>query len=63
MRPSRARISSSEFESARMAITSEADVMSNPDSRGTPSIRPPSPVTTLRSARSLTSSTRRQVTR
>ena len=45
------------------AMTSDAEVMSKPDSRGTPSIRPPRPVTMLRSARSLTSSTRRQVTR
>ena len=35
--------------------------MSNPVCRGTPSMREPSPTTMLRSARSLTSSTRRQV--
>ena len=44
-----------------MAMTSEAAVMSNPVCRGTPSMREPSPITMLRSARSLTSSTRRQV--
>ena len=35
--------------------------MSKPVCRGTPSMREPSPITMLRSARSLTSSTRRQV--
>ena len=47
--------------SARIAITSEAAVMSKPVWRVTPSTRPPRPMTMLRSARSLTSSTRRQV--
>ncbi len=42
-------------------MTSDAAVMSNPVCRGTPSPRAPSPMTMLRSARSLTSSTRRQV--
>ena len=42
-------------------MTSLAAVMSKPVSRATPSSRAPSPMTTLRSARSLTSSTRRHV--
>ena len=42
-------------------MTSDAAVMSNPVCRGTPSIVLPRPTMTLRSARSLTSSTRRQV--
>ena len=61
MRPSRARMSCSDVASAKIAITSLAAVMSNPVCRGTPSNRPPSPTTMLRSARSLTSSTRFQV--
>ena len=44
-----------------MAITSDAAVMSKPLWRTTPSSLAPSPITTLRSARSLTSSTRRHV--
>ncbi len=43
-------------------MTSDAAVMSNPVSRGVPSCFVPSPLTTLRSERSLTSSTRFQVT-
>ena len=42
-------------------MTSLAAVMSKPVWRGTPSSLPPSPTTMLRSARSLTSRTRRQV--
>jgi hypothetical protein len=42
-------------------MTSEATAMSNPDSRGDPFSRPPSPITIFRSARSLTSTTRGQV--
>ena len=44
--------------SARTAITSDATVMTNSVSRGIPSSRPPSPMTTWRSARSLMSRTR-----
>ena len=40
-------------------MTSEATVMSNPVSRGTPLILPPRPMTVSRSARSFMSSTRR----
>ncbi len=54
-------MSLSDLESASTAITSDAAVMSKPACRGTPSPDPPSPITMLRSARSLTSSTRRQV--
>jgi hypothetical protein len=36
-------------------MISEAEVMSKPPSRGTPSMRPPRPTTMLRNARSLTS--------
>ena len=61
MRPSLARKSCSEVDSARTAITSLAAVMSNPVCRGTPSDLPPRPVTMLRRSRSLTSMTRRQV--
>ena len=61
MRPNRARKSSASFDNARIAITSEAAVISKPDCRTTPSSAPPMPITMLRKARSLTSSTRRQV--
>ncbi len=61
MRPNRSRISWSERASAKIAMTSLAAVMSNPVCRGIPSILLPRPTITLRSARSLTSSTRRQV--
>jgi hypothetical protein len=61
MRPNRSRISDSVRLSAKIAMTSLAAVMSKPVCRGIPSIRLPSPTMTLRSARSLTSSTRRQV--
>ena len=47
----------------RIAITSEATVMSKPDSRGKPLATPPSEQTTCLSARSFMSMTRRQVTR
>src|SRR5579884_3346628 len=43
-------------------MTSDAAVMSKPVCRGMPSSRAPRPATMLRSARSLTSRTRRQVT-
>ena len=56
IRPSRARRSWRSVASARTAITSEATVMTNSVSRGTPSSRPPRPMTTWRSARSLMSS-------
>ncbi len=55
IRPSRClrSIRSSARQSA--AMISEAEVMRKPASRGTPSMRPPSPTTTSRRARSLTS--------
>ena len=59
IRPRRPRRSASEDDRASTAMTSLAAVMSNPDWRGTPSIRAPRPSTMPRSARSLTSSTRR----
>ncbi len=62
IRPSRSRMSRSEVDRASTAMTSDAAVMSNPDWRGMPSSAVPSPITRLRSARSLTSSTRRHVT-
>jgi hypothetical protein len=43
-----------------MAMTSEATVMTHSDSRGTPFSFPPRPMTTLRMARSLMSTTRGQ---
>ena len=61
MRPSRARRSSRSRAMARIAITSEAAVMSKPVSRGSPFTLPPRPVTTWRSERSFMSSARRQV--
>ena len=57
--PSRRRMSRSDVDRASTAMTSEAAVMSKPDWRGTPSWAVPSPRTMLRSARSLTSRTRR----
>ena len=63
MRARRRRRSSCPSARQRAAITSEAGVMSNPVSRGTPSSTPPRPMTTWRSARSFMSMTRRQVTR
>src|SRR6266446_2839986 len=62
MRPSRALRSPGFSARHRAAMISEAEVMRKPASRGTPSRRPPSPTTTLRSARSLTSRTRRHST-
>ena len=46
---------------ARIAITSEAAVMSKPVSRGIPFTLPPSPVTIWRSERSFMSRQRRHV--
>src|SRR5262245_38970436 len=46
----------------RIAMTSEAAVMSNPSSRGTPFCGPPSPMTILRRKRSFRSRTRFQLT-
>ena len=54
----RRRKSSSSFARHRIAIISEAGVMSNPDSRTMPLALPPIPVTMSRRPRSLTSSTR-----
>ena len=62
MRPSLARMSFKDVDSASTVMTSEAAVMSNPVERMTPSSRVPRPTITLRSTRSLTSSTRRHVT-
>ena len=50
IRPSRSRRSNRSVASARTAITSEATVITNSVSRGTPSSRPPRPITTWRSA-------------
>ena len=44
-------------------MTSEATTMSKPSSRGKPLAVPPRPMTMSRSARSLTSTTRRQAMR
>ena len=63
MRARRAFRSSMPAVRHRMAITSQATVMSKPLSRGTPSERLPSPMTMLRRARSFMSSTRRSSTR
>ena len=63
MRASRLRMSWSEVDRARTAITSEAAVMSKPPCRGLPSSPEPRPRTILRSVLSLTSRTRRHVTR
>ena len=54
----RSRRSSTLVDIATTAITSEAAVMSKPVSRGEPFIRPPSPITTRRSARSSMSTQR-----
>src|SRR5215471_13907738 len=61
IRPSLERMSWSDVDRASTAIASDAAVMSNPVCLGTPSAAAPRPITMLRSARSLTSSTRRQV--
>ncbi len=47
----------------KIAMTSEATVMSNPASRGKPLAAPPNEVTISRSARSFMSTARRQVMR
>ena len=60
IRPSRARRSYRSVARARTAMTSEPTVMTNSVSRGMPSSRPPRPMTTWRSARSLMSTTRGQ---
>ena len=61
MRPRRWRKSFMLVVRPRIAMTSDATAMSKPVSRGRPFSRPPRPITTLRSARSLTSTTRGQV--
>ena len=61
IRPSRARRSNRSFERARIAITSEATVMTYSLSRGIPFSLPPSPMITRRIARSLMSTTRGQL--
>ena len=61
IRPRRSRRSCSEVARVSSTMTSLAAVMSKPVSRASPSCRAPSPMTTLRRARSLTSRTRRQV--
>ncbi len=61
IRPRRARRSARSEASASTAITSDAAVITNPFSRGTPCIFPPSPMTVYRSSRALTSSVRGHV--
>ena len=61
MRLSRSFKSVMEVARQSTAMTSEATVMSNPSSRGTPCIRPPRPSTMLRSWRSFMSTQRFQV--
>ena len=51
------------FARQKIAMTSEATVMSNPPSRTIPLPDPPSPTVTCLNARSFISSTRRHVTR
>ena len=58
----RRRKSASSAAKQRMAMSSLAGVMSKPACVGMPLTEGPSPVTMLRSERSLTSSTRRQST-
>ena len=60
-RSRRVRRSSSPSAKQIMAMSSEAAVMSKPVSVGIPLAGPPRPVTILRSMRSFTSRTRRQV--
>src|ERR671918_1144939 len=62
IRPRRARRSCTPEVMARMAMTSEAAVITKPVSRGTPWALPPSPTMMWRSARSLRSRARGQVT-
>ncbi len=61
IRPRRARRSNRSFERARIAITSEATVMTYSLSRGIPFSLPPRPMITRRIARSLMSTTRGQL--
>src|ERR687896_890536 len=63
MAPRRRRRSCRSRETARIAITSEAAVMSKPDSRGYPFARPPWPIVIARKARSFMSTARFQSTR
>src|ERR687898_925752 len=63
MLPSRSFRSSRSLARQKIAITSDATVMSKPSSRGNPLATPPSEETTERSARSFMSSTRRHITR
>ena len=63
MLPSRSFRSSRSLARQKIAITSEATVMSKPASRGKPLATPPSEQTISRSARSFMSMTRRQATR
>ena len=63
IRPKRSFRSARSLERQRIAMISEAGVMSNPLSRGTPSVRPPRPMTMFRNARSFISIVRRQVIR
>ena len=63
IRPSRAWRSSRSVARQKIAMTSEATVMSKPSSRGKPLATPPSELTVLRSARSFMSMPRRQVMR
>ena len=55
-------MSLSDVDNAKIAMTSEAAVMSKPLLRSMPSWAGPNPISTFRSARSLTSRTRRHVT-
>ena len=63
MLPSRRVRSLRSVARQKIAMTSEATVMSKPSSRGKPLATPPSEPTMLRSARSFMSMTRRQVMR
>ena len=63
MLPNRCCRSVRSAATAKIAITSDAAVMSNPSSRGTLFIAPPSPTTICRNARSFTSRQRRKVIR
>ena len=60
--PSRFFRSARLSERHRIAMISDAAVMSKPVSRGTPPVVPPRPTVTFRRARSLTSKTRFQTT-
>ena len=63
IRPSRSLSSARDSERQRIAMTSEATAMSNPDWRGKELAVPPSPMTISRSARSFMSRTRFQTMR